>query len=83
MQKSCSSSFCHSGLRRAADEPPKDGAFSLPVAIGERALLFGAGHCALALAPVLKSIGFRVTVFDDRADLVLHESLGDVFSQFT
>ena len=52
------------------DEPPKDGAFSLPVAIGERALLFGAGHCALALAPVLKSIGFRVTVFVDRADLV-------------
>ena len=55
------------------DEPPKDGAFSLPVAIGERALLFGAGHCALALAPVLKSIGFRVTVFDDRADLVTKE----------
>ena len=55
------------------DDPPKDGAFSLPVAIGERALLFGAGHCALALAPVLKSIGFRVTVFDDRADLVTKE----------
>ena len=55
------------------DEPTQDGAFSLPVAIGERALLFGAGHCALALAPVLKSIGFRVTVFDDRADLVTPE----------
>ncbi len=50
-----------------------EGFFSLPVATGERALLFGAGHCALALAPVLRSVGFRVTVFDNRAELVTPE----------
>ena len=45
--------------------------------MGERAILFGAGHCSLALCPVLKSIGFRVTVFDDRADLVTAERFPD------
>lgn len=59
------------------DTLPEEGVFALPVATGERALLFGAGHCALALAPVLRSIGFRVTVFDDRAELVTAERFPD------
>lgn len=59
---------------RLADRQPEEAdVFSLPIAVGERAILFGAGHCSLALCPVLKSIGFRVTVFDDRADLVTAE----------
>lgn len=42
--------------------------FSMPLPIGERAIIFGGGHCGLALAPVLSSVGFRVTLFDDREE---------------
>lgn len=40
----------------------------LPLPIGERAFIFGAGHCAQALAPLLNTVGFRVTVFDEREE---------------
>lgn len=40
----------------------------LPLPIGERVFLFGAGHCAYALAPLLTTVGFRVTVYDDRQE---------------
>lgn len=46
--------------------------FSMLLPIGERAVIFGAGHCAQALVPVLKSVGFRVTVYDDRPDYANH-----------
>ena len=59
------------------ERPQAAEVFALPIAVGERAILFGAGHCSLALCPVLKSIGFRVTVFDDRADLVTAERFPD------
>lgn len=55
------------------DDPEKEGSFTMPLSIGERAILFGAGHCSLALTPVLRSVGFRVTVFDDRPDLITPE----------
>lgn len=42
--------------------------FSMPLPVGERAVLFGGGHCSHALAPILKSVGFRVTVFDCREE---------------
>ncbi|MBP3674717.1 MAG: xanthine dehydrogenase accessory protein XdhC [Oscillospiraceae bacterium] len=42
--------------------------FSLPLPIGERALIFGGGHCAQALAPLLTTVGFRVTVMDNREE---------------
>lgn len=32
-------------------------------------LLFGGGHVGRALAPILKSLGFRVTIYDSRPDL--------------
>ena len=47
-----------------------DNYFSLPLPVGERVVIFGGGHCGQALAPVLKSVGFRVTVFDDRPEFV-------------
>ena len=40
----------------------------LPVRSRPRAVIFGAGHCGMALAPILDSVGFRVTVFDDRPE---------------
>lgn len=46
---------------------------ALPLPIGERAILFGAGHCSLALCPLLTTVGFRVTVVDDRPELVTRE----------
>ena len=49
--------------------PAWDGArLLLPLPIGERVVIFGGGHCALALAPVLRSVGFRLAVFDDRPE---------------
>ena len=42
--------------------------FCMPLPIGERAFLFGAGHCSQALAPLLSTLGFRVTVFDEREE---------------
>ena len=55
-------------LTKVALQP--DGILGYVQPIGERAILFGAGHCALALAPLLQTVGFRVTVFDDRSDLL-------------
>ena len=43
-----------------------EGVFSLPLPVGERAVIFGAGHIARALTPLLRTIGFRPVVVDDR-----------------
>lgn len=48
--------------------------FCSPLPIGERAFLFGAGHCSQALAPLLDTVGFRVTVFDERAEYANRDS---------
>lgn len=42
----------------------RGGVFSMPLPIGERALLFGAGHISQALCPLLVTVGFRPVVFD-------------------
>ncbi len=41
----------------------------LPLSIGQRALLFGAGHISQALCPLLVTVGFRPVVFDCRPEL--------------
>lgn len=62
------------GAPALQDAPETDSAHvSLPLPIGERAILFGAGHCSLALCPLLTTVGFRVTVVDDRPELVTKE----------
>ena len=45
------------------------GYISLPLPIGQRALLFGAGHISQALCPLLTTLDFRPVVFDDRPEL--------------
>lgn len=45
-----------------------DTGFSMPLPIGERAVIFGGGHIARALAPLLHGVGFRVTVMDNRIE---------------
>ncbi|MBO4818982.1 MAG: XdhC family protein [Firmicutes bacterium] len=47
--------------------------FSMALQLGERALIFGGGHCSKALAPLLKTVGFRVTIFDNRPEFVTKE----------
>ena len=54
-------------------EQSKD-VFCLPLPIGERAIIFGGGHCAQALAPLLHTVGFRVTVFEERAEYGCREN---------
>lgn len=56
-------------LLREAGDASFDGAVDLPLPVGERAILFGAGHCSVALSPLLQTVGFRVTVVDDRPEL--------------
>ena len=52
--------------------------FCLPLPIGERAIIFGGGHCAQALAPLLHTVGFRVTVFEERAEYGCRENFPTV-----
>jgi len=52
-------------------------AFSLALPIGERAVIFGAGHCTTALVPVLRTVGFRPVVMDDRPEFASAERFPD------
>ena len=47
--------------------------FTIQLPIGERALIFGAGHISKALVPLLSSVGFRPVVFDDRPQFATRE----------
>lgn len=40
----------------------------LPLELAERAVIFGAGHIAQALTPLLKMVNFRTTVYDCRLE---------------
>lgn len=42
--------------------------FFLPLEVRQRAVIFGGGHCAQALVPVLHHVGFRVTVVENRPE---------------
>ena len=55
------------------DEADKDNCFTMPLPVGERALIFGAGHIARALVPLLCTVGFRPVVFDDRPQFATRE----------
>ncbi len=46
----------------------RDGRFYLPLPVEERVVIFGAGHIARALVPLLGTVGFRTVVFDDRPE---------------
>jgi xanthine dehydrogenase accessory factor len=44
-----------------------------PVAAAARAVVIGGGHCGQAIAALARQAGFRVTVVDDREDIVTAE----------
>ncbi len=50
-----------------------EGYFSMPLPIGQRAIIFGAGHVAQALCPVLSTVDFRPVIFDCRPELCTKE----------
>ena len=54
--------YCIPGCKRT------ENAFSMPLPIGERAVIFGGGHIARDLAPLLAGVGFRVTVMENRPE---------------
>lgn len=54
-----------------------DGRFSLPLPTGDRVIIFGAGHVAQSLCPVLRSVDFSPVIFDPRAELLTHELFPD------
>ena len=45
----------------------REGVYLEELSLQEKAILIGGGHVGQALSPVLKSLGFRVTVADDRS----------------
>lgn len=47
--------------------------YAEPLSRGERVLLFGGGHVSQQLASLLYSVGFAVTVYEDRADFAKRE----------
>lgn len=42
--------------------------FAEPLPVGERVLIFGAGHISLALAPLLSTLDFRPVIYDNRPE---------------
>lgn len=54
-----------------------EGRFSLPLTVGQRAIIFGAGHVAQSLCPLLRSVDFYPVVFDDRPELARKELFPD------
>lgn len=62
------------GMPYLADEDTdRENCFTMPLPVGERALIFGAGHIARALVPLLCTVGFRPVVFDDRPQFATRE----------
>lgn len=47
--------------------------FWMPLPVSERVIIFGGGHIAAALVPLLATIGFRTWVFDDRPAFTTRE----------
>ena len=72
----------------------RDGLYIEPLARAGRVYIFGGGHVGRALVPVLASVGFRVTMYDNReelakparypaADEVIFGSFADIFGKVT
>lgn len=47
--------------------------FFLPIPLEERVVVFGGGHVAQALVPVLSTVGFRCIVFENREEFARKE----------
>ena len=63
--------MCPSDQAAVCDDP--DVLYRMPLPVQERALIFGAGHCGRALAPILESVGFRTVIYDNREEMLTKE----------
>ena len=63
--------LCRAGCVRTEER------FSMPLPVGERAVIFGAGHVAQSLCPVLRSVDFRPVIFDSRPEFAAPELFPD------
>jgi xanthine dehydrogenase accessory factor len=54
-----------------------------PVNFAGKVFIFGGGHVAQALAPVLNSVGFRCVIFDNREEFVSRELFPDALDLIT
>ncbi len=52
--------------------------FIEPIRQQEKLIIFGAGHITRALAPMMRSVGFRVTVVDDNPEVLEEDRLADM-----
>ncbi|MBQ1242554.1 MAG: XdhC family protein, partial [Oscillospiraceae bacterium] len=55
----------------------ENGTFTLPLEVGERVIVFGAGHVAQKLCPLLALVGFCPVVFDNRPELAREDLFPD------
>ena len=63
------------GAPRVTEQPETDeNTFFMELPVGERALILGAGHIARALVPLLRTVGFRPVVLDDRPGFATAEN---------
>jgi len=49
-----------------------------PILPSEKLIIFGAGHITRSLAPMMKKIGFHVTIVDDTPDYLQREYFPDI-----
>jgi len=49
-----------------------------PIMQPDHLIIFGAGHITKALTPLMRSVGFRVTVVDDNAEALRQDRSGDM-----
>lgn len=49
-----------------------------PILPSDKLIIFGAGHITRSLAPIMKKIGFQVTVVDDNPDFLKKEYFPDI-----
>ena len=61
-------SFCRAGGEEERKPTFEDGVLVQPVGVNGRVYIFGGGHVAQRLVPLLAYVGFRPTVVEDRAD---------------
>lgn len=59
----------------SAEAQASEGKVSIPLPVPDRVIIFGAGHVAQALIPVLNSVGFACTVMDNREGFATKENL--------
>ena len=57
-------------LAFSSDAVSTSNTVSIPLPVPDRVIIFGAGHVAQALVPVLSNIGFSCTVVDNRAEFI-------------